>query len=569
MKALTHTVHTTCRLSGGWRLLICLLGLLLSALPVGQAQAIGEYSNPCIVAREMAIKAVAIYERDADQGIAAMNNAASLCSSDPGIAFNLGLAYYMAGNSERAEAVWDSLNLMSGASEAANREKALANLAWLKFELGKDKESLQLANEGLQHFPSNWSLAHSKIYSLFRLGRYLEAYDWLTRSGLTGVRASQWQNQAAEYVVETLWRKFRECLRPQKGKPCEHDGQLPAIRQAINLLIKEYPQDTHFIEAKDRLLGAYLDKEADQPYPIDLPHEIWKKTGVMDDQSPLLDETIQAVPPIAAWEKREDAYAVIVGINRYQHLRARHFAERDARHMQRILVQRGIFKNDVDHVRMRIDQEASLSTIRDDLQWLVRQGQLNPGAVLLFYFAGWGAPLPGEEGMADALLLPVESRPEGINPQAALSLASLQESLNRLKNVQAAVIIDSCFNENAACSQHGRAAAASDKNSSLSGTALQPGAEKKEAAEFFQGRASWLLASLRQPATLYSPGRQGSLTYFLLKGLLGEADGQDQVADGWVDLTEAFQYVQKQLPNSDVFLSKPLKMRLSKSKGER
>ncbi len=210
------------------------VGLLLTLLPPSVALAIGDHSNPCVVAREMAIKAVAIYERDVDQGIAAMNSAISLCATDPGIAFNLGLAYYLSGNSERAEAVWDSLYIMPSASEATNREKAVANLAWLKFELGKDKESLQIANDALQAFPGNWSLAHSKLYALFRLGRYLEAYDWLTRAGYSGVRAAQWQNQAAEYVVETLWRKFRECLSQRRASRVSMMGScLPSVRPSI------------------------------------------------------------------------------------------------------------------------------------------------------------------------------------------------------------------------------------------------------------------------------------------------------------------------------------------------
>jgi hypothetical protein len=339
---------------------------------------------------------------------------------------------------------------------------------------------------------------------------------------------------------------------------------LPAVRQAINLLIKEYPNDTHFIEAKDRLLSAYLDKEADQPYPIDLPHETWKKSGIMDDQSPLLDDHLQALPPIASWEKREDAYAVIVGVNRYQFLRARHFADRDARHVQRMLVQRGLFKNDVEHVRLRVDQEANLSTIRDDLRWLVRQGQLNPGAILLFYFAGWGTPQVLDGKVDDALLLPAESRPDGINPQSALSLSALRESLETVKNAQVAVILDSCFNDHADCSVQVRSGVGGG-SLSLPRAALGEGLTD----EFFQGRAAWLVSSLHKQSGLHGPGRQGNLTYFLLKGLLGEADGLGAPADGWVDLAELHLYLQKQMPDSGLFLSKSLKMRLTKSKGER
>ncbi|MBF0462143.1 MAG: caspase family protein [Magnetococcales bacterium] len=548
-----------------------LFGWLLLAGPVPlQAAPAEERSNPCVVAMEMASKGIALFERQYDQGLAAMESAAAMCPADPSIAFNLGLAHYQAGHLEKAESVWDTLFTAPSAQDAPNREKTLTNLAWVKFELGKDKEALQLSTEGFAAYPGSWGLAHTRLFSLFRMGRYLEAYDWLTRSGLSGVRADQWQQQASEYVVETLWRTFRECPSAQPGKPCRHDGQLPAIRQAINLLVKEYPQDVRFIEAKDRLLAAHLDQDADIPYPIDLPHEAWSKTGNVDDRSILLDEHIKALPPMATWEKREDAFAVIIGIGHYQHLRARHFADRDALHMQKLLVERGVFKNDVDHVRLRIDQEANRATLTDDLQWLVRQGQLNPSAMLLVYFAGLGASQAGEITVDDALLLPVETHLEEINPKTTLSLNALKTALDKLPNPEIAVILDTCFNETKECAVY-QGATLSDQvanpTAPTTGVALHGLAPTPE---FFKGHHTWVIAAMQQKTVMYGPGRQGGLTYFLLKGMLGAADGTNGTSpDGWVDLAEAFAFAKQHLPETDPLISQPTKMRLTKTKGEK
>ena len=551
----------------GWSLWSALGGWLVLAMPglleAGTAEGI---SNPCVVAREIAAKGISLFERQHDQGLSAMQGAADMCPSDPNIAFNLGLARYLDGHADKAELVWDSLFIAPSAQEASNREKVLTNLAWVKFELGKDKEALQLASDGLATYPESWALAHTKLFSLYRLGRYLEAYDWLTRSGFSGIRATQWQHQAAEYVVETLWRTFRECLKSQHGKPCGHDGQLPAIRQAINLLIKEYPRETLFIEAKDRLLAAHLDKEAEMPYPIDLPHESWKKTGNVDDRSVQLDDLIKTLPPIAAWEKREDAFAVIVGINHYQHIRARHFADRDAQNMRQLLVERGVFKDDMDHVRLRIDQEANRATLIDDLQWLVRQGRLNPGAMLLFYFSGLGAPKSGAITLDDALLLPVEIRLEEINAKTALSLTEWKGILDALPNQQVAVILDTCFNGTKECAADRGTEGSSGQADQTEVTAQGLG----PTPEFFHSHHAWVVAAMQQKATLHGPGRQGGLTYFLLKGMLGEGDGTSGgQPDGWVDLSEAFAFAKKRLPETDLFLSQPSKLRLAKTKGER
>ncbi|MEO5362104.1 MAG: caspase family protein [Magnetococcus sp. DMHC-8] len=553
-----------------WVLLVLGGGLLLAAPDPSEATTPGKHSNACVVAREMAAKGIALFERQHDQGLAAMQSAFTMCATDPNIAFNLGLAHYLDGHADQAEAVWDTLFITPSAMDAPNREKTVANLAWVKFELGKDKEALQMATDGLLQYPENWSLAHTKIFSLFRLGRYLEAYDWLSRAGFSGVRASQWQQQAAEYVVETLWRKFRECLKPQRGKPCEHDGQLPAIRQAINLLVKEYPNDTHFIEAKDRLLSAHLDKDADLPYPMELPHESWEKTGNVEDRSLLLDDQVKILPPVAVWEKREDAFAVIVGISHYQRVRARHFADRDALHLRQLLVERGVFKGDPDHVRLRINQEANRNTLADDLKWLVHQGRLNPGATLLFYFAGLGAPQPGEITLDDALLLPADAQPEAINAQTALSMAELKAALDKLSNPHVAVILDTCFNETRECMVHRGTETPNHKTSQPQTTTGELLHGLTPTPEFFHGRHAWLVAALQQKMVLHAPGRQGGLTYFLLKALLGEGDGTDgSPPDGWVDLAEAFAYAKKQMPDTDLFLSKPVRMRLTKTKGDR
>ena len=505
-------------------------------------------TTPCAVAREIAIKGVFIYDHDAKQGVAALKKANEMCPSEFGIGFNLGLAHYLAGDLKEAAESWEISHVV-----LPDHEKTLANLAWVRFELGRDKEAHELAEVGAARYPNNWPLAHTNVLSLFRLGRYLEAYDWLNRSGLKGIQADQWTQQAASYVVETQWRRFR------------NKEQIQAVRHAVNLLVKWYPEESLFVEAKDRLLLAHLDENAEVPYPIDLPHETWKKTGNVDDQSVILDDMIKTVPSLEDWQQRGDAFALFVGISRYSRLRARHFADRDASNMRQLLVGRGLFKDDVDNVRLRLDQEATREALVSDLQWLIRQGQLNPNALLIFYFSGLGVSWSSGEAATvdDVLLIPVEARMTEISPQTTLSLGQFKTALEKLPNQNIMVILDTCFSNNEVCAVYDTGGYIPQNNPDVS---VAPG------QAFFASKHAWVVADLQKGAKLYAPGRQGELTYFLLKGMLGEGDGADGTPpDGWVDLNEAASFVKNRLSSqkSDLFLSQPAKIRLTKTAGEK
>ncbi len=500
-----------------------------------------QQTNTCAVARELALKGVGLFDFQPKKGLDALRRARGICPTDVSVAFNLGLAYYQMGKLPAARRVWERTHKMF-----PGHMKTHANLAWLRFEMGDDVDAHVLAFNGFIKHPGNLALAHTKLFALFRLGRYLEAYDWLTREKLAGIRPEQWKRQAAEYVVETVWRRFRA------GEPME------AVRQAVNLLVKEYPRQPAFLKAKDQVVLAYVDKDAEIPYEMPLPHEFWPKTGELDSRNAVLDDTIWILPEIAAWKKRDNAYAVIAGISRYKRLRSKHFADRDARNFHRLLTGRGLFRDDADHVRLRIDESATRESLYRDLHWLARRGALDPNAMLLFYFSGLGVSEVDADGrVVDVRLVPVEARLGALSADHTISLAWLRDKLEKLPNRDIAVILDSCFNSGESCA-----------------VAAGEGAPVAPPAAFFSSGKGWGIAALEKGAVPYPPGRQGGLSYFLLKGLLGEADGRDgSEPDGWVDLLEGFAYASERLrtlqPAPDPILSAPVKMRLTKTGGER
>ncbi|MBF0620780.1 MAG: caspase family protein [Magnetococcales bacterium] len=529
-------MHSSTLFSVGLMLLVSLtLGLMPSAtLAASRPEA-------CPVAREMALKGIDLYDIRPEYGLDALERARVLCPEDGSIGFNLGLALFLEGNKEQARNIWKAV-----LDEHPDHLDALSNLAWVNFELGDDEAAHLLAFNGLQKFPEFIPLAHTRLYALFRMGRYLEAYDWLVRADLQGLRARRWRTQAAEYVVEALWQRFR------RGERME------AIRKAVNLLAREYPDEPGFIAAKDQIVRAEVDPNAEIPYEVLLPHQIWAKTGAIDDGREVLDDFISALPPLSPWQKRSDVFAVMVGIYRYQHLRGRYFADRNANNLFNLLERRGQIINDSNHARLRIDTAATRRVIQRDIEWLLRQGELNPNAVLIFYFSGHGLAWNDENNPTgqDALILPVETKPDEIDPFRAISLSWMKKRFEELPNKNIIVMIDACFRPD----QKGcKIAPTLDNSTARLNTGL------------FESTKGWTMAAISQPAEYHGLGRQGAFTYFLLKGLLGEADTQP--VDGWVDFQEAVNYTRKKLgeryPKQDPFLSSPVSLRMTKIGGEK
>ncbi|MEO5345283.1 MAG: caspase family protein [Magnetococcus sp. YQC-9] len=514
---------------------------LLIGLATSTAEAV--QSNPCAVAREIETKAIALLDSKPEEAIKAFEKAHATCPTDVAVGYNLGLALHQTGRKPEAIKVWTKLH-----EAFPDHIKTIANLAWSHFEAGNDQMAHLLASEGFSKQPGNLALAHTKLFALFRRGNYLEAYDWIMRmqvqeheepgTGLKGERTQTWREMAAGYVAETLWRQFRLGER------------MEALRQSINLLTKEYPGEATFARTKDQLLLAFTDPEAEVPFPRALPHEAWAKSGDVDDQSAVLDSHIAALPTLPTWQKRSDAYAVVVGISHYKRIRAKHYADRDATNFHKLLTRRGIFNDDADHLRLRVNAAADQETLRQDLEWLIKQGQNNPNAALLFYFSGLGIPSGN-----DVLLLPANSQIDHLDASHAISLAWLQSALARLPNKDVVVLLDSCFNNTPECAVQARQTASGTPRGLLT-----------------QGKPI-AVASDKKGLPIHGPGQQGAFTWHLLKAMLGEADGFPVgKKDGWVDLIETFARLKVGLsqnnPPSDPILSVPTQMRLTRTGGE-
>jgi tetratricopeptide (TPR) repeat protein len=512
----------------------------LSVWPPSTGMAV--QTDPCPVALEMAAKGMDLFEAQPEKGIAALQQAYDRCPSQLEIGYNLALAQVLAGRPEPARLLWSQL-----LQHHPDHLKTLANLAWAEFEAGHDEEALKLALRGLKQFPGELALVHTQMMALFRLGHYLDAYDMLYRSGLEGIKPRVWRDQAAGYVVEDLWQQFRR------------GDTLEAVRKSVAILIREYPEEAQFARAKDQLVSAAVDRDAEVPFENALPHQIWPKKGPVDEQKLSLDELIRTMPVLAEWKKRPEAFAVIIGVRRYKNMPPRPFADRDAENVYQLLTRRGLFYGDDMHVRLRTNDEATLTVIEQDLDWLVNQGKKHPNAVLFLYYAGHGAPWQDRDG----LLLPVDIDPLRATAETGYALSRLKTALAGLPGKEIGVVLESCFSDSPAC-----------RNSRLSpAQRIGPASGHMGTPMAFGGGKAWAVAAVHDHAPPYLPAQQSAFSYFLLRGLLGDADGLlDGQRDGWVDLAEGVSYASQQLgrnkSGNDPLLTVPARLRLTRTEGE-
>ncbi|MBF0610579.1 MAG: hypothetical protein G8345_10170 [Magnetococcales bacterium] len=511
-----------------------LLVMLLLPLPGRAAMQV----DSCPIAREMTVKGIDLFEAQKDKGLDALQRAYELCPTDLSVAYNYGLALYLADQKSEASDVWRATSRLF-----PDHLKTHANLAWVSFELGDDELSHILAFKSLSKYPQNMALIHTKLYSLFRLGRYLEAFDWLTRDRPPGVRGKKWYDQSISYVVETLWRVFRKGDRQN------------AVSRSV-MMVKDYPEEPGLMAAKEQIVTAFVDPDAEVPFQQPLPHEIWPKKGPVDDEKEMLDDLVAVQPELEQWEKRSDAFALIIGITHYKRMQGRQYASRDAHMVRKLLAKRSIIPDDERHVRFRLDAQVTRASLADDLAWLVRQARLNPNAAILFYYSGHGITLTDAQNHPVPHLLPYDLAIDQISEKNTVSLGPIQKELSALPNKEIALVLETCFAGPTACGWGTQA----HQSPPLESAHLGP-------------KPMWAIAPVSEQAHHYfDNGRHGALTYFLGRALLGDADGQRDRADGWIDMDEAFRFIQQQyqaMKWPEPLLGKDSSFRISKGGGSR
>lgn len=221
--------------------------------------------------------------------------------------------------------------------------------------------------------------------------------------------------------------------------------------------------------------------------------------------------------------------ALIVGISRYSKASINlHYADEDAKAMYQLLTNPALgpaaFKP--DDVVLLLDEKATATAINTGLRDFLQKARDND--FVLFYFAGHGAPDPSR--LKDLYLLAHDTDPDNI-PGTGLLMRDVLETISEIPARDILVLADACHSAGMA----GGSGMRDIKENTIHEAFL----DKMTHAS---GGLAILTASEAAQASLENErwGKHGVFTYFLLKGLQGEADENH---DGIVDLDEILEYV--------------------------
>jgi tetratricopeptide (TPR) repeat protein len=220
------------------------------------------------------------------------------------------------------------------------------------------------------------------------------------------------------------------------------------------------------------------------------------------------------------------AYALIIGISNYDpSIGDLKYGTEDALKMRDMLTHMCGFER--GNIRLLLNENATGSKIRRELDRLKKKGRSGTDATILFYFSGHGAPVCEGNKIEEGLLIASDATRDYLTPYVTLPLKDLEAELSQIQNRNVVAVIDACFS----------GAGKSISNKKLVVSSVDEG----------MLNSSKLLISAAAPdrtAEEYEDGRQGAFTYFFLKGLMGEGDDNK---DGWVDTQEAFEYARGRL----------------------
>lgn len=221
--------------------------------------------------------------------------------------------------------------------------------------------------------------------------------------------------------------------------------------------------------------------------------------------------------PAYATPENADNFAVVIGVEKYASLPAADFADRDAEAVRAHLLASGYPARNIFFLG---GQQATRAKIAQSVNtWL--PGRVTPASTVFFYYSGHGAPDPKT---SQAYLVPMDGDPEDLD-STSYPIKLLYEKLGKLKARQVIVALDSCFS-----GAGGRSVLAKGTRP-LVGRIDMGGLPDNVVA---------LTASDKSQisGTLEDQGH-GAFTYYMLKGLSGEAKN----GDGHVTLQSLYKYL--------------------------
>jgi len=235
---------------------------------------------------------------------------------------------------------------------------------------------------------------------------------------------------------------------------------------------------------------------------------------------------------------RQNAHAVIIGINEYQDQKIPNltFARADAEGVYQILTDPELGRIPPDNVILLLDEEATQRNICSAIGTKIPKRASEQDMVYI-YFAGHGSPVMdsksrSRDGM-EKYLVPADAELDDLRA-TGISMDEIQRFFGWIESKQVMFFIDSCYS--------GEAGGRTFQNPQYKGRHLL-------SAEFLEDLASEgrlvVTACDVNEVSLETPDiGHGLFTHYLIEGLKGVAD-KDQ--DGLVTIHELYDYVYEQV----------------------
>jgi hypothetical protein len=242
---------------------------------------------------------------------------------------------------------------------------------------------------------------------------------------------------------------------------------------------------------------------------------------------PALPSSVSDVdaPKIITTTRRKNAHAIVIGLEKYRNeLPKADYADQDAKIVAQYLSKTLGYEE--QNIALLVNDRATKSDFEKYFEtWL--PNRVEKDDTVFIYFSGHGAPNPKT---GDAFLVPYDGDPVFLE-NTGYPLDRLYKHLADLPAKEIVVVLDSCFS-----GAGGR---------SVIAKGMRPIITEVKGPNLGSGKTVLIAASTgQQVSTSYDEKGHGLMTYFLLKGLLGEGDTNK---DGKVEITELFEYLRPQV----------------------
>jgi hypothetical protein len=303
--------------------------------------------------------------------------------------------------------------------------------------------------------------------------------------------------QQLQQALEEEARRQEEMKRLQEAQPLKE--QLPSQETAA--LMEQVRKQNEEIE-KLKLLLAQLSQS---PAPISS------------------DENIDIVPQ-GGLPPNEENFALVIGIEKYRDIESpADYAERDAHTVRNYLHKYlGFPEQNIKYLRGDRATGPDLSVALE--QWLPLF--VTEKSKVFIYYSGHGAP---DHNSQKAYILPYNADPRTLE-LTAYPLDKLYTQLAKLPAKEIIVAVDSCFS-----GAGGRSVIPEGARPLM--TRIETGSVPSRS-----NMIVFTAASGDQITGGYKGQEHGLFTYYLLRGLRGDADAN---SDGWVSVQEEYEYLKK------------------------